>query len=63
MNADELVARLKEQVRAEGGIKKFAKNHKISQGNLSKVLYCGGKPGPQIIVALGMKRITSFEPR
>ena len=62
MNADELVARLKEQVKAEGGIVKFCANHGICQGNLTKVLYCGEKPGPQIALAVGMKKVITFEP-
>ena len=62
MNQDDLLALLRERIKAEGGIVKFCYNHHICQGNLTKVLYCGEKPGPQIALAVGCRKVISFEP-
>ena len=62
MDALELVALLRQKIKEEGGIHRFAANHGICYGNLTRVVYCGEKPGPQIALALGMKKVVSFEP-
>jgi hypothetical protein len=62
MDADDLVKLLRERVKAEGGIFKFVENHDISLGYVGSVLYCGSKPGPKIALALGLKKVVSFEP-
>lgn len=61
MDAKDLVALLREQVKQEG-IYKFAERHDICVGYLTNVMYCGQKPGPKITLALGYKKVVSFEP-
>ena len=62
MNATELVALLRQKIKEEGGFHQFAANHSICYGNLTRVVYCGEKPGPQIALALGFRKVLSFEP-
>jgi hypothetical protein len=62
MDSLELIALLRQKVTEEGGIVRFAKDHKISMGYLTNVMYCGYKPGPKITLALGYKKVVSFEP-
>ena len=62
MKPDELVALLRQKITEEGGFHRFSANHGISYGNLTRVIYCGEKPGPQIALALGYKKVVSFEP-
>lgn len=62
MSADDLVKMLRERVRAEGGSLRFAENHNVSASYVANVL-CGlSKPGPGIALALGMKKVVTFEP-
>lgn len=62
MTDDELRELLRRQVKAEGGSFKFAANHNVSQSYVSNVLYCLNKPGPKIALALGLKKVITFEP-
>lgn len=62
MNADDLVKLLRERIKAEGSVDRFAENHDLSIGYICNVLYCGEKPGPKIALALGMKKVIRFEP-
>jgi hypothetical protein len=62
VDAAELVELLRQRIQEEGGFHQFAAKHGICYGNLTKVVYCGEKPGPQIALALGMKKVVSFEP-
>lgn len=62
MNADDLVKLLRERIKAEGSVARFAENHDLSNGYVCKVLYCNEKPGPKIALALGLKKVISFVP-
>lgn len=62
VDADDLRKLLRQRIEEEGGFHKFAANHAICYGNLTRVVYCGEKPGPQIALALGYKKVISFEP-
>lgn len=62
MNSDELKALLRQAAKAEGSLERFAERHNLSAGYLRNFL-CGlAKPGPAIALALGLKKVVSFEP-
>lgn len=62
MNTEELVSLVRQRIKEEGGIYRFAENHDLCPGYLTNVLYCGQKPGPKIALAVGMKKVYRFEP-
>jgi hypothetical protein len=62
MDADDLVKLLRERCLAEGGAYRFAKNHEVSDQYVSNVLSGKYKPGPKIAMALGLKKVITFEP-
>lgn len=62
MDSDELLVLLRDRVRTEGGSHRFAANHDLSPSYITTVL-CGlNKPGPKIAMALGLKKVITFEP-
>lgn len=62
MNHDDLLLLLRERVKAAGSVSRFAAEHDIAESYVGNVLYCGCKPGPKIALALGLKKVVSFEP-
>jgi hypothetical protein len=62
LDHDGLIALLRERCKAEGSANRFAANHDICQGYVASVLNGWEKPGPQIALALGFKKIIRFVP-
>ena len=62
MDAHDLVKLLRERVKAEGGAFRFADNHNVSPGYVTSVMCGCTKPGPGIALALGLKKVVTFEP-
>lgn len=62
MDADDLIRLLRQRIKAEGGVFKFAVNHDMCQGYVSNVLSGRNKPGPKITIALGLKPVRTYEP-
>ena len=62
MNADDLLRLLRECIQKEGSAYRFAKNHEVSEQYLGNVLAGKYKPGPKIALALGLKKVITFEP-
>jgi hypothetical protein len=59
---DDFIRLLRAKVKEEGSALKFAVNHDISPGYVTGVLYAGVKPGPKIALALGLKKVVTYEP-
>jgi hypothetical protein len=62
VNADDLLALLRQRTREAGSAERFAEQHDISAGYVKNVLCGQSKPGPAIALALGLKKVVSFEP-
>lgn len=62
MSQDDVVAILKERCAAAGGRCRFASTHKISHSLIYRVERYQIKPTPQVLTALGLRKVVSFEP-
>ena len=63
MDSDDVLRLLRQRI-AEAGTKyRFCIENDVHQGTLCKVLKGEKKIEPQILVALGLRRVVSYEPK
>lgn len=61
MTADDVRAKLREAARAAGSVKRWAIEHGVPAPVANTVLH-GREPTPQLVAALGLRRVISYEP-
>ena len=61
MTADDVRAKLREAARAAGSVKRWAIEHGVPAPVANTVLH-GREPTPQLVAALGLRRVVSYEP-
>jgi hypothetical protein len=60
MNADTVRALLRRAVEAEGGMRAWARKHKVSAMYVSYVLSGAKEPGEAILKPLGLERVVTY---
>lgn len=58
---EEMRERLREAVRAAGGVRPFARQHQIGPGNLCNILNGRKQAGEQIARTVGLTRVIAFD--
>jgi hypothetical protein len=61
MTADDVRAKLREATKAAGSVKSWAIAHGVPAPVANTVLH-GREPTPQLVAALGLRRVVSYEP-
>lgn len=62
MDLDEVLALLRSQIRDEGW-KGWLEKRKVNEGYLHNVLSGRNKPGPGMLLAMGLRRKIVYEPK
>lgn len=63
MNYTEFLAYLGERIAKAGSQGKLAQQISVAQGEISAVVNMHQKPGPKLLNALGLKKVSSYEPK
>ena len=61
MTLDKVMQRLRGQIAEAGSETSWAATHGLSQAYINYVVRGAAKPGPRILKALGLKKVTSYE--
>ena len=61
MNADDVIALLRLAIKQAGSQNAFAVDHDIDRTCLSGILHGTIGPTPQVLRALGLRKVTSYE--
>lgn len=63
MTENDAIELLRHRCEDAGSIAAFARAAHLSRSYVSEVIHGRDRLGPALIVTLGLKRVTSFEPR